>query len=119
MCRLSCLTACGILVPQPGIQPACPALEGGFLTTGPPGKSPGVYLKREKTKRCKQQVNCSGRWGSGEGLETSERCSPSFLSLVLEKNLGIWPGSSLRGHALRAGKREVFLVTGGGGIVQL
>ena len=38
-CRLSCPTARGILVPQPGIEPASPALEGGFLTTGPPGKS--------------------------------------------------------------------------------
>ena len=36
---LSCLTACGILVPQPGIEPASPALEGGFFTTAPPGKS--------------------------------------------------------------------------------
>ena len=31
--------ACGILVPPPGIGPTSPALEGGFLTTGPPGKS--------------------------------------------------------------------------------
>ena len=30
---------CGILVPRPGIEPASPALEGEFLTTGPPGKS--------------------------------------------------------------------------------
>ena len=30
----------GILVPQPGIEPVSPALEGGFLTTGPPGRSP-------------------------------------------------------------------------------
>ena len=37
-CRLSCPEACE-LVPQPGIKPMCPALEGGFLTTGPPGKS--------------------------------------------------------------------------------
>ena len=29
----------GILVPRPGIEPASPALEGGFFTTGPPGKS--------------------------------------------------------------------------------
>ena len=31
--------ACGILVPRAGIKLASPALEGGFLTTGPPGKS--------------------------------------------------------------------------------
>ena len=37
--ELSCPEACGILVPQPGIEPASPALEGQFLTYGPPGKS--------------------------------------------------------------------------------
>ena len=31
--------ACGILAPQPGVEPAPPALEGKVLTTGPPGKS--------------------------------------------------------------------------------
>ena len=36
---LSCPTACGILVPQPGIKPASSALEGRFLTTGSPRKS--------------------------------------------------------------------------------
>ena len=39
-CGLSCPVACGILVPWPGMEPAFPALEGRFLTTGPPGKSP-------------------------------------------------------------------------------
>ena len=38
-CGLSCSEACGILVHQPGIEPAAPALQGGFFTTGPPGKS--------------------------------------------------------------------------------
>ena len=37
-CRLSCSTACGISVPQPGIELKSPALQGGFLTTGPPGE---------------------------------------------------------------------------------
>ena len=36
----SCPVACGILVSGPGIEHSSPALEGGFLTTGPPGKSP-------------------------------------------------------------------------------
>ena len=31
--------ACGISAPQPGIEPSPPALEGGVVTTGPPGKS--------------------------------------------------------------------------------
>ena len=37
--RLSCPRACGILVPQPEMEPMPPALESGFFTTGPPGKS--------------------------------------------------------------------------------
>ena len=36
----SCGTwACGILVPWPGIEPVSSALQGRFLTTGPPRKS--------------------------------------------------------------------------------
>ena len=35
---LSCPEACGVLVPWPGMEPMSPALEGGFLTTGPPVK---------------------------------------------------------------------------------
>ena len=27
----------------PGVEPTSPALEGGFLTTGPPGKSPELF----------------------------------------------------------------------------
>ena len=30
---------CGILDPQSGMEPPYPALEGGVLTIGPPGKS--------------------------------------------------------------------------------
>ena len=41
---LSYPAACGILVPRPGIEPASPALEGGFFTAGPPGKSPDTYI---------------------------------------------------------------------------
>ena len=38
--RLSCPTVCGgHLAPRPGIETASPALEGGFFTTGSPGKS--------------------------------------------------------------------------------
>ena len=36
---LSCPTVCGILVSRLGIKPASSALKGGFLITGPPGKS--------------------------------------------------------------------------------
>ena len=37
---LSCPVACGIFILQPGMEPMSPALRGGFLTTGPPGRSP-------------------------------------------------------------------------------
>ena len=33
---LSCPEICGILVPQPGMKPMSPALEGRILTTGLP-----------------------------------------------------------------------------------
>ena len=31
-------------LPEPGIEPMSPALAGGFLTTVPPGKSPGFFV---------------------------------------------------------------------------
>ena len=33
-------------MPWPGIKLVSPALEGGFLTTGTPGKSPGLFVLR-------------------------------------------------------------------------
>ena len=42
--RLICPTTCGILVPQSGIKPESPALEGRFLTTGPSRKSQYFFL---------------------------------------------------------------------------
>ena len=45
--RLSCPLACGILVPWPGIEPVSPAMAGRFLSTGPPGKSPGLITFKE------------------------------------------------------------------------
>ena len=48
---------CGILAPQPGIQPASPAFQGRFLTIGSPGKSQDVTLK----KLFKEQLVHQGR----------------------------------------------------------
>ena len=42
--RHSCSTACGILVPWPGMKPTYPALQGEFLNTELPGKSPAVWF---------------------------------------------------------------------------
>ena len=33
------VAACRVLVPRPGIEPTPPALQGRFVTTGPPGRS--------------------------------------------------------------------------------
>ena len=43
---LSCSMVCGILDPQPGIEPASAALQGGFVTSGPPRKSPRQSLEQ-------------------------------------------------------------------------
>ena len=42
--QVSCPAACGILVSQPGIERVSPALEGGFLTTGPQGNPLFVFM---------------------------------------------------------------------------
>ena len=43
-----CCKARGILVPQLGIEPSHPVLEGGFLTAGSPGMSQKTFLNMEK-----------------------------------------------------------------------
>ena len=43
---LICPMVFGFLVPRPGIKPKFPALQGRFLTTGPPGKSLFSLLHR-------------------------------------------------------------------------
>ena len=43
--HLSFSMAYETLVSEPGIEPASPALQGGFLTTGPPGKSLDGYFR--------------------------------------------------------------------------
>ena len=64
VCGLRCVTAYGILVPQPAIKLVSPALEGGFLTMGLPGKSFKSFdVKGEKTrtkgKRFTEALLCS------------------------------------------------------------
>ena len=41
---VSVVVVCGILVPGPGIELVTPALAGGFLTTGPSGKSLEAFI---------------------------------------------------------------------------
>ena len=52
--RLSCPKGYGIFVPWLGMELASPALEGGFLTTGPPGKSPGDKGFKDSTREALQ-----------------------------------------------------------------
>ena len=44
---LNCSMPCGILVPQPGMEPMSPAGQGRPLSTGPPGKSHGCFFLRK------------------------------------------------------------------------
>ena len=48
---LSCPTACGILALHPEIKPTSLVLQGGFLTTGPPGESLSLF-ERTCIVRC-------------------------------------------------------------------
>ena len=68
--------ACGILVPRPGIEPVYPALQGGILTAGPPGKFLSLFswsdpisaFGSQKTKYvCPYLLARSGGPTSGEG----------------------------------------------------
>ena len=45
--RLNCSLAHGILVPQPGIKPEFLALQGGFLTIEPLGKSLKPFFSKQ------------------------------------------------------------------------
>ena len=44
---LNCSMPCGILVPQPGMEPMSHARQGRLLSTGPPGKSHGCFFLRK------------------------------------------------------------------------
>ena len=48
VCGFSCPAACGILVPWSEMEPGSPALQSGFLSTGPPGKTPDFSLLDRK-----------------------------------------------------------------------
>ena len=84
VCKLSCSTAQGILVPQLGTKPASPVSEGRFLTTGPPWEVPWPGHFWRVLVRCFVQIRhvikiCwihPGQWG--------------------EANSSLWDGSGLR-----------------------
>ena len=93
--RLSSPTACGVLVLPPGMEPASPALEGRFLTTGPPRKSQRT-LKEESEM---VSFAISWPWECGkdgfEGGKTREE-ETFWSSLVIgDHHGGGCPGSSV------------------------
>ena len=60
--EISCSMACGLLVPQPRVEPASPTLQGGFLTTGSPGSpSPIPFTNRLYHKTFKFLPNLNMR----------------------------------------------------------
>ena len=63
---LSCPAACGILFPRPGIELASPALEGGFLTAGRPGKSRDIHSRVVGTDGASSPLD---GWNCGENIE--------------------------------------------------
>ena len=50
--EIRCPRKCGILVPRPGIELKSPALAGGFLTIGSPGKSSESHFYGAGVKWC-------------------------------------------------------------------
>ena len=77
--RLSWSGARGIFVPQPWIKPMSPAQQGGFISTGPPGKSQQFFFKSIRSlcsiprtsslERCESFV-CSEMTGDWEPAES-------------------------------------------------
>ena len=47
--EVCCPVACGILVPQPGIEPKSPELEDGVLISGPLRNSPEPHALNQCT----------------------------------------------------------------------
>ena len=68
--------ACVILVPQPGIEPTTPALEGEVLSTGLPGKSlEMIYVLNRQIKALKNNNNI-------ENPQPSGFCTGKFFYLM-------------------------------------
>ena len=74
---LSCSVACGVLVPQP-----FPELQGGFLTTGPRGKSRSLIPGYSgEWVLCVPHVPCQDRGSGGLGDDRSQLrpCTQTLL----------------------------------------
>ena len=80
---LSCPAACWILVTRPGIKPVSLALEGGFITTGPAGKSLSLTLKKKKKKKNEGRIK-----ETDKEANTQNGCRELFKVLTMNDNQG-------------------------------
>ena len=72
----------GILAPQPGIEPALPALEGEVITSGHPGKSLWATLCRMG------KTASSGKRGLKEFRQGSRKCKTTdYIQDIYRINL--------------------------------
>ena len=69
--------------PRPGIEPVPPALAGGFLTTGPPGKSEKLHLK-------KPAISCNLRSVTQHIQNTWDREAKSSQRFAAVGRLSLW-----------------------------
>ena len=96
--------ACGILMPQPGIEPVPPASEGRILTTGLPGKSQkNVHSSRLPRWLCgKLSAFSLGDPGlipgSGRSLGEGNGSPLQYSCLENPMDRGAWLGYSPWGH---------------------
>ena len=91
-CGLSCSKAYGILVPQRGVEPASPTLQGRVSTTGQPGKSSvPIIVKSPSDLGCPEslpafQASLYQLWNAG--LWRQAGCGAGCISA-----LGMKPGT--------------------------
>ena len=79
-----------VVVPWPGMEAASPALEGGFLTTAPPGKSLHLFVFKNLSLRTVQYTDPPSKGlavkkpdkGWREGVERGSLHIPFFFFLI-------------------------------------
>ena len=64
-------------LPGPGIEPMFPALEGGFLTTGSPSKSPIAHFMQQLVSPCPLF-----KTPQYKGAQSTDSYHPTPISLI-------------------------------------
>ena len=100
-----CPIAFGVLIPRSGIEPMSPTLEGGFLTTSPPGKSLPNHIDLPGSETIFGMSQCP------------PICSHASLSQDRFYRRGLWEICITQHHSL-FDFQEVFLcLCGWGGLL--